>query len=57
MWTAVSKPKAPLTPVDPQPVKQPDGSTVQVFQSASGVRFAQVVEATGFVLWMQDRNR
>ncbi len=56
MWVAVAKPKAVLIPVDAEPVKQPDGSTVQVFRTERDERFAQVVEPTGFVQWLQDRR-
>lgn len=53
-WVAVPKPAAQLTPVDPAPVLENDGRTSQVFITANGKRFAEVVEPTGFVLWLQE---
>jgi len=53
-WVPVAKPFATLTPVDPAPVEEPDGRKSQVFVTANGKRFAEVVEPSGFVLWLQE---
>lgn len=53
-WVPVPKPAAQLTPVDPTPVKEPDGKVSQVFITATGKRFVEVVEPNGFVLWLQE---
>jgi hypothetical protein len=53
-WVPVTKPAAQLTKVDPAPVLEPDGRTSQVFITATGKRFAELVEPSGFVLWLQE---
>lgn len=53
-WVPVPKPAAPLTPVDPKPVLEPDGRYSQVFITVNGKRFVEVVEPSGFVLWLQE---
>ncbi len=53
-WVPVAKPFATLTPVDPVPVLEPDNRTSQVFVTANGKRFAEVVEPSGFVIWLQE---
>ena len=53
-WVAVPKPAAQLTAVDPAPVLEPDGRTSQVFITVNGKRFAEVVETSGFVLWLME---
>ena len=53
-WVPVTKPAAQLTAVDPEPVLENDGRTSQVFITATGKRFAEIVEPTGFVLWLQE---
>jgi hypothetical protein len=55
-WVPVPKPAAQLTAVDPAPVLEPDGRTSQVFITVNGKRFAEVVEPTGFVLWLMEVN-
>jgi hypothetical protein len=53
-WVAVPKPSAQLTMVDLTPVLEADGRTSQVFITVNGKRFAEVVEPTGFVLWLME---
>jgi hypothetical protein len=53
-WVPVPKPQAQLTPVEPAPVLEQDGRTSQVFITANGKRFAELVEPTGFVLWLME---
>jgi hypothetical protein len=53
-WVASPKPKAELLPETLEPEKQPDGTEVQIFSTAFGVRFARVVEPSGFVLWRKE---
>lgn len=53
-WVPVPKPAATLAPVDLEPVREPDGRTSQVFITVNGKRFAEVVEPTGFVLWLME---
>lgn len=56
MWTATSQPSAELTPEDPEPVEFEDGSTRQIFRTRFGVRFARIVEPTGFILWLKEER-
>jgi len=53
-WVTTTKPGAPLTPVDPEPVAEPDGRTSQEFTTVNGKRFLEIVEPHGFVLWLQE---
>lgn len=53
-WVPVPKPSAVLTAVDPEPVTEPDGRVTQLFQTVNGKRFLEVVEKSGFVLWLQE---
>jgi len=55
-WVTVPKPAAQLTAVDPTPVLEPDGRTSQVFITVNGKRFVEVVEPTGFVLWLMEKS-
>jgi hypothetical protein len=52
-WAVVTKPGAALTPLDPAPVPRSDGATWQRFRTAHGVTFAQIIEASGRVIWLQ----
>lgn len=53
-WEPVSKPKAVLTPVDPQPVPRDDGSTQQLYLTPFGKRYARVVTKDAVVHWFQE---
>lgn len=56
-WVPVPKPQAELEP-DPQGEKvDEEGNVVTYFRTKFGVRFARVVEPTGFVMWMQEVNQ
>jgi len=41
-WQIEPKPKAELTPVDPEPVDRGDGARVQRWRTANGILHAQV---------------
>ena len=41
-------------PADPFKVVDVEGNEIHYFVTANGVRFARVVELTGFVLWLQE---
>jgi hypothetical protein len=53
-WIAVPKPVAELEPDLPEEEKDVDGNVITHFKSKFGVRFARVVEPSGFVLWLQE---
>ncbi len=53
-WIAVPQPVAPLEQETPHTELRDDGATIYYFRTKYGVRFAQVVETTGFVLWLQE---
>jgi hypothetical protein len=53
-WAAVPKPSAALTPVEPEPTREDDGRTSQVFQTVNGKRFVELVYPSGFILWLQE---
>jgi len=53
-WVISTKPKAELTPEPVQPVKDTQGNEVTIFRTKFGVRFARVVDATGFVVWRKE---
>lgn len=55
-WVTTPKPSAELV-AEPEATEQKsDGTRVLYYHTANGVRFAEVVEPTGFVLWLQQRN-
>lgn len=55
-WVTVSKPSAELTAEPDATEHRADGAQVFYYHTANGVRFAEVVEPTGFVLWLQQRD-
>ena len=53
-WIAVPKPTTELQPDKPDEEKDIEGNTITHFKTKFGVRYARVVEPTGFVLWLQE---
>lgn len=53
-WIAVPKPQAELEPDKPDEFTDADGNVVTHLKTKFGVRYARVVEPTGFVLWLQE---
>lgn len=53
-WIAVPKPQAELEPDKPDEATDSEGNVITHFKTRFGVRYARVVEATGFVLWLQE---
>jgi hypothetical protein len=53
-WIAVPKPVAELELDKPDESTDAEGNVVTHFKTKFGVRFARVVEPTGFVLWLQE---
>lgn len=53
-WIAVPKPSAELEQEQPEPETRDDNAKIYYFRTRYGVRFAQVVETSGFVLWLQE---
>lgn len=53
-WVTATQPAAELTPQGEQITDSTTGNKVQHFVTKNGVRFAQVVEPSGFVLWLQE---
>ena len=53
-WIAVPKPVAELEPDKPDEEKDVEGNTITHFKTKFGVRYARVVEPSGFVLWLQE---
>lgn len=53
-WVPVPKPAAELA-LDPTKEHEVfEGHEIDVFLTKNGVRFARMVEPTGFVLWLQE---
>lgn len=53
-WVTTAKPSAELE-LDPEPErKDEEGNVVTYFRTRFGVRYARVVEPTGFVMWLQE---
>lgn len=55
-WVTTPKPSAELTAEPGATETREDGVQVFYYHTANGVRFAEVVEPTGFVLWLQQRD-
>jgi len=55
-WVTTPKPSAELTPEPAAAEVREDGARIFYYHTANGVRFAEVVEPTGFVLWLQLRD-
>ena len=53
-WVAVPKPSAELEPDLPVEGTDVEGNVVTHFKTKNGVRFARVVDPSGFVLWLQE---
>jgi hypothetical protein len=53
-WVAVPKPAAELEPDKPDEATDDQGNVVTHWKTKNGVRFARVVEPSGFVLWLQE---
>lgn len=55
-WVTTAKPSATLI-LEPDATEFiPDGTWIYYYHTANGVRFAERVEPTGFVLWLQFRE-
>jgi len=52
-WVTTTKPKAQLTELPELHFINNDGDAVRIFQTAFGTQFAEVVEVSGFVLWLR----
>jgi hypothetical protein len=53
-WVAVPKPVAELELDLPAEHTDTEGNVVTHFKTKFGVRYARVVEPSGFVLWLQE---
>lgn len=53
-WVTTPKPSAELQQESEEPERRDDGALITYFRTKYGVRFAQVVEPTGFVLWLKE---
>lgn len=53
-WIAVPKPIAELERDEPAETTDVEGNVITHFKTKFGVRFARVVEPSGFVLWLQE---
>jgi hypothetical protein len=53
-WVTSAQPAAELTPQGEEILDESTGNKVQHFVTKNGVRFARVVEPTGFILWLQE---
>lgn len=53
-WVTVPKPLAELEPDNPPEQITPEGNRITHFKTRFGVRYARVVEPSGFVLWLQE---
>ncbi len=53
-WVPVPKPVAELELDDRAELINEDGRVVTYYRTKFGVRFARVVEPSGFVLWLQE---
>ncbi len=53
-WVAVPQPSAELEQEQPGEETSVEGNKITYFRTRFGVRFARVVEPTGFVLWLQE---
>ncbi len=53
-WVATTKPSADLFEVAELARKDPDGTEVRVFRTQFGKRFAEVLEPSGFIVWLQE---
>jgi len=57
VWTVTTQPAAALTIQGREEQATPHGDTVTIFTTAHGARFARVVEPSGFVYWLQEREQ
>ena len=55
-WVTTAQPSAALTPEPAATETLADGTKVFYYHTANGVRFAERVEPTGFVIWLQQRD-
>jgi hypothetical protein len=53
-WVTVPKPVADLEPDEPSEHTDEQGNTLTHFKTRFGVRYARLVETSGFVLWLQE---
>ena len=53
-WVTVAKPVAELELDEPAEHTDAEGNTVTHFKTKYGVRFARLVEPSGFILWLQE---
>lgn len=53
-WIAVPQPKAELTKEKEEPELRDDGAKIYFWRTKYGVRYAEIVEPTTFVLWLQE---
>lgn len=55
-WVTTAQPAAALTLESDATELLEDGTKIFYYHTANGVRFAERVEPTGFVLWLQFRD-
>lgn len=53
-WVTSHRPAADLIADPEAPEMREDTTLVYYFRTASGARFAKVVESNGFTFWMQE---
>lgn len=53
-WVATPKPSAALTEIPELARVDPDGTAVRIFVTPFQKRFAEIVEPSGFIVWLQE---
>lgn len=53
-WVTSPPPSAQLELESPTPEMRDDGAEVRYYRTKYGVRFSQVIEPSGFVLWLRE---
>lgn len=53
-WVTSAKPAAALTAEADEPETRDDGAKIYYWRTKYGTRFAQIVEPTGFILWLRE---
>ena len=57
VWVVTTQPAAALKIQGPDEYDTRHGDIVTIFVTAHGARFARVVEPSGFVYWLQEREQ
>lgn len=53
-WVTSPTPSAQLELESPEPEMRDDGAEVRYYRTKYGVRFSEVREPSGFVLWLRE---